>query len=340
MGDIAAHLGVSRPLVSIVLRDQPGASPETRERVRRAAKELGYQPDRAAQMLRRKDRKHLGAVFAPDEGPSAAIIEQIQLAAGERGYSLSLAARSDLRSEATAVDELLGYRCDALIMISSPMTTAELNYLSERVPVVAVAHRGGRTSFDVVHSAGDVGIGLAVDHLVALGHRDIAYVDGRQMPDSRRRRQGYLAAMTRHRLAPDVVEIRKGGYMEEAGSQAASVLLARKALPTAVVAVNDHAALGLVGTLLRAGVSIPRDVSVTGYDDSRAARLSFLDLTSVRQDPAQLADQAVDCALSRIEGRRRPREHVTPVSLVVRSSTTTPRRSPAQLSRSSRTRHP
>ena len=304
MGDVAALVGVSRQLVSLVLRDAPGASPRTRERVRRAADELGYSPDIAAQMLRRKGTRTLGVLFTLEHDPEAAIVEHMYVTAAERGYNLILGARSPSRDELTAIDELVGYRCDALILISSTMPAAGLRQLAKRVPVVAVGHGSTRFGCDVVRSAGDLGIAQAVDHLAELGHRSITYLHGRDMPTGRPRHRGYLAAMTQRGLPIDVLEL-KGGYTEEEGARAAALLLERRELPTAVIANNDHAALGLMISLIRAGVSVPGTVSVTGYDDSRLARLSFLDLTSVKQDPAEIGDLAVDCALSRISGERR-----------------------------------
>jgi DNA-binding LacI/PurR family transcriptional regulator len=325
MGDVAAHLGVSRQLVSLVLRDAPGASDQTRERVRRAADELGYSPDLAAQMLRRKGTRTLGVLFTLEHGSEADIVEHMHVAAAERGYSLILGARSPSRDEATAVQELLGYRCDALILISSTMPRADLRRLAKTVPVVSIGSGSIRIGCDVVRSDGHLGIRHAVEHLATLGHRRITFVHGRDMPGSDFRHQGYLAEMAARELPIDVLSIR-GDYTEEAGARAASALLKRPELPTAVVSNNDHAAFGLQISLMRAGVSVPGDVSITGYDDSRVARLSFLDLTSVRQDPAQIGDLTIDCALSRISGERpAPVERITNTELIIRSSTAPPR---------------
>jgi DNA-binding LacI/PurR family transcriptional regulator len=326
MADVASRVGVSRQLVSLVLRDAPGPSPETRQRVRQAAEELGYSPDIAAQMLRRKGTKYLGVIFTIEHNSEAAIVEHMHVAAAERGYSLVLGSRSSSRDERTAVEELIGYRCEALILISPTMSAASLRRLTKRVPLVCLGSGNPRLGYDIVRSAGDLGIGLAVEHLAALGHQEIAYIHGRDMPGSELRHQGYLSAVANRRLRPDVIVVR-GDYTEEAGARAATLLAERPALPTAVVTNNDHAALGLTLSLLRAGLSVPDDVSIIGYDDSRIAQLSSLDLTSVLQDPTQMGDVAVDCALSRISGERSHAvERVIPTSLSVRSSTGAPRR--------------
>jgi DNA-binding LacI/PurR family transcriptional regulator len=325
MGDVAAHLGVSRQLVSLVLRNAPGASDQTRARVRQAADELGYSPDLAAQMLRRNGTRTLGVLFTLEHYSGAAIVEHMHTAAAARGYSLILSERSPSRDEGQAVQELLGFRCDALILVSPTMPLAELRRLAKTVPVVSIGSGSTRTGCDVVRSDGDRGIRQAVDHLTGLGHRRIVYVHGRDMPGSDFRHDGYVAEMTARALPVDVLSIR-GDYTEEAGARASALLLRRPDLPTAVIANNDHAAFGLQISLMRAGLSVPGDVSVTGYDDSRVAQLSFLDLTSVRQDPAEIGELAIDCALSRVSGERsKPVERIITPTLVVRSSTAPPR---------------
>jgi DNA-binding LacI/PurR family transcriptional regulator len=325
MGDVAAHLGVSRQLVSLVLRNAPGASDQTRARVRQAAEELGYSPDLAAQMLRRKGTRTLGVLFTLEHLSGAAIVEHMHAAASARGYSLILSERSASRDEIQAVQELMGFRCDALILVSPTMPSADLRRLAKTVPVVSIGSGSTRIGCDVVRSDGDRGIRQAVAHLAGLGHRRIAYVHGRDMPGSNFRHDGYVAEMAARGLPVDVLTLR-GDYTEEAGARASALLLRRPELPTAVIANNDHAAFGLQISLMRAGISTPGDVSITGYDDSRVARLSFLDLTSVRQDSAQIGDLAIDCALSRISGERsKPVERITAASLIIRGSTAPPR---------------
>jgi DNA-binding LacI/PurR family transcriptional regulator len=160
--------------------------------------------------------------------------------------------------------------------------------------------------------------------LSSLGHRDIAYVHGKQMASAALRYRGYTAAVKRLKLRRRTIAI-TDDYVEEAGAAAGRLLLQEQALPTAVVTANDHAAVGLIDTLLRAGVRVPEDVSVTGFDDSRVARLSYIDLTTVRQDGQQMAQAAVDAALGRIKGRRVAVDAVIEPTLIVRGTTARPR---------------
>lgn len=328
MADIAAHLGVSRQLVSLVLRDAPGASEETRRRVRQAAKDLGYSPHAGAQSLRRTRSTDLGVIFTPAHSTEPEIIEHIYPAAAALGYDVILSAQTATRTTNRAVEELLGHRCAGLIVIGSHLDHAGLRAVSRRSPVPVVDVGAGRrnTYYDVVRSAGDTGIDDMVTHLAGLGHRRIAYVDPVAMPAAALRRRGYSRATTRLGLAADVLtmpgDYTESDYFEEAGSAAARLLLRRDALPTAVVAGNDHTAVGILQILLRDGVRVPEDVSVTGFDDAPIARLSSVNLTTVRQDPRLMGVAAVAAAVRRIQDRdRKPGETVVPTSRVERGST-------------------
>jgi DNA-binding LacI/PurR family transcriptional regulator len=325
-------LGVSRQLVSLVLRDAPGASDETRRRVREAARELGFSPHVGARSLRRSRSKDLGVIFAPAHSTEPEIVEAIYPAAAARGYDVILSAQTATRSTNQTVEELLGHRCAALIVIGSNLDHAGLRAVTERSPVPVVDVGSGRrnTFYDVVRSSGDKGIVQAVTHLVELGHREVTYVDPASMPPGGLRRRGYVRSVKRFGLTADVLSMTGDyttwDYFEEAGSAAARLLLQRDTLPTAVVAPNDHMAVGLLQILVRNGVRIPEDVSVTGFDDAPIARLSSVNLTTVRQDPGLMGAAAVEAAVRRIERREvEPGESVVATSLVVRGSTGSPR---------------
>ncbi len=324
MADVAAHLGVSRQLVSIVLRNMPGASDDTRRRVRQAADELGYRPHLGAQTLRQTKSHHIGVSFAPQHATEPDIVEAIYSAAAAAGYQVVLSAQTSTRSAAQTIEELLGYRCAALVVIGSDLSDQRMRRTAQQVsvPMVVVGGAKASSAFDVVYSAGDLGTRLVVDHLVGLGHRRIAYVSADAMASARLRRKGYLGAIGMAGLEPDVVSVSGADYAEEAGAAAARTLLERDRLPTAVAAGNDQQAVGLITVLGRAGVAVPREVSVAGFDDSRFAGLSSIDLTTARQDPDQMGRAVVAAAVRRLqEADAAPSAHVVTPTLVVRSST-------------------
>ncbi|MGK5170363.1 LacI family DNA-binding transcriptional regulator [Geodermatophilus sp. CPCC 205761] len=322
LADVAARAGVSTALVSIVMRGVPGASAATRERVRRAADEIGYSPDARARLLRSSRSRLVGVVFGVQHAFHGDLLTGLYDAAEKAGYELALSAVTPGRDERRAVDSLLRDRCEALVLLGPQSPTATLADLAARLPVVVVARSVRSTAVDVVRTADDEGLHLAVDHLVELGHREVVHVDGGRAPGAAERRRGYHEAVRRHGLAARVVP---GGLTEDDGAAAARELLGGP-LPGAVTVFNDRCALGLLDVLRRAGRAVPGDVSVVGYDDSRIARLSSVDLTSVAQDVEQLSTLAVQRAIGRLDGAAvEQRELVVPPRLVVRSTTAPPR---------------
>ncbi len=332
MADIARRVGVSRQLVSLVLRDAPGASDETRRRVHEAARELGFTPHLGARSLRRAQSKDIGVVFAPAHSTEHEIVGAMYPAAAARGYEINLSAHTGTRSTEQAVEELRGVRCAALILVGSDLDHARILSIAERsqVPVVDVGYGRRNDVYDVVRSAGDRGIAHMTEYVASLGHRRIAYLDPSSMPMAARRRRGHLRAMRRLGLEPDVVAVpgdyTATNYFEEAGATAARAILARPELPTVVVTANDHSAAGFLQVVSRQGVRVPEDVSLTGFDDSPVARFSAVDLTTVRQDPSLMGAAAVEAALRRVSSPvLAPEETVVETSLVFRGSTAPPR---------------
>jgi DNA-binding LacI/PurR family transcriptional regulator len=206
--------------------------------------------------------------------------------------------------------------------------------------VVVIGRRVVGGAVDVVRSADAEGVGQVIDHLAGLGHRSITYVDGGRGTIATDRRRGYRTAMRRHGLA-DHVRVIGGDHTEAAGTRAARALLDGGALPGAVVAYNDSCALGLLDAFNRAGVEVPGEVSVAGYDDSSLARLAHVNLTTVSQDARGQAEHAVAAAVERLDGGRvRPREVVLAPRLVVRGTTGPPLVAGAYPGRAGRARAP
>lgn len=324
MRDVAATAGVSKALVSIVFRGAPGASEETRARVFAAASSIGYRANRTASLLALHRNKHLGLTLNVRNAFHGELVEALQSAADEAGYEIVLSTVSSSHDERRAVETLLEFRCEALVLLGSDLPRAELERLAATRPVVVVGRRVSATGVDVVRTADDRGLEAAVGHLVSLGHRQIFHVDGGRGSIAADRRRGYLRSMRRHGVA-DQARVVDGGGGEADGRRAADELL-RGPLPTAVTAFNDHAALGVLDRLTRAGVDVPGSVSVTGYDDSLVAQLAAVDLTSVSQEATVQAAQTIRAAVERLEGTRpQPQQTVLEPRLVVRGSTAAPR---------------
>jgi DNA-binding LacI/PurR family transcriptional regulator len=323
LADVAAEAGVSVALVSIVMRQAPGASAATRERVLEVARRLDYQPDSRARLLRSGQTRLLGVVFGVEHSFHHDLLVELYAAAEAIGYELTLSATTPRRDERTAIAGLLQDRCAALVLFGPQIPAAELGKLAARMPVVAMLRGVRQRTVDVVRTDDGRGLQLAVDHLVALGHRRIAHVDGgRRMLGSAERRQGYRDAMRRHGLEA-YGKVVSGGFGEEDGARAARDLLDDP--PTAVTMFNDLSATGLLDVLRRHGRAVPGDISVVGYDDSSFSRLAHIDLTTVAQDIETMARLAVARAVERIDGATvAHREVVIPPRLVVRGTTGPP----------------
>ncbi|MDX3800500.1 LacI family DNA-binding transcriptional regulator [Streptomyces sp. AK04-3B] len=325
MADVATKAGVSRALVSIIFRGKPGASAETRERVLRVADEIGYHPDNAARLLARGRSRTLGVMFTVHQTFHSDLIAAIYPEAERLGYDVLLSASTHSRGETKAIEALLGHRCEALLLLGSDAEAAYLNELGRRAVTVSVSRQVPQAYVDFVHSAEGKGVRQAMEHLVELGHRRIVHVDGGRGPGSAERRRAYRAAMRRHGLESEA-RVFPGDHTELSGIETGELLLAERdrgqPLPTAVLAGNDRCAWGLLMALTRAGVDVPGDMSVVGYDDSHLSHLMPIGLTTVRQDALLMAEHAVRFAVERLENESvSPREAVLEPKLVVRGTT-------------------
>ncbi|KUN14025.1 LacI family DNA-binding transcriptional regulator [Streptomyces canus] len=322
--DVAARVGVSTASVSLVLRGVPGPSERTRQRVLKAAADLGYQVDRTASTLASRRSRLLGVMVDVRSPFHAELVEHLHTAAEEVGYDLVLSTLTRTRDEQTAVETLLAFRSEALILLGPTSPAETLAALDNKTPVIAVGRRIADAALDVVRTADDVGVGQIVDHLVGLGHREIVYVDGGKGVIANDRRRGYRTAMRRHGLG-EHIRILPGDQTEAAGEHAARHLLHGPQLPSAVIAFNDQSAIGVLTALTRAGVTVPGQVSVVGYDDDTLSRLSCFNLTTVSQSAQEQARHAVTAAVERLDQERtEPREVVLTPHLVLRGTTAEP----------------
>ncbi|MEU9897312.1 LacI family DNA-binding transcriptional regulator [Streptomyces phaeochromogenes] len=322
--DVAARVGLSTASVSLVLRGVSGPSERTRQRVLKAAADLGYQVDRTASLLASRRTRLLGVMVDVHRPFHAELVEHLHTAAEAVGYDLVLSTQTRTRDEHTAVETLLAFRSEAMILLGPTVPADTLAALDRKSPVIAVGRRIADAALDVVRTADDDGVGQIVDHLVGLGHHAIAYVDGGKGVIATDRRRGYRTAMRHHGLDAHI-RVLHGDHTEAAGERAARKLLDGDALPTAVVTYNDQSAIGVLAALARAGVAVPGQVSVAGYDDDTLSRLSCFNLTTVSQNAEEQARHAVAAAVERLDhGRTEPREVVLPPHLVIRGTTAEP----------------
>lgn len=319
MQDIADKVGVSKALVSMIFRGVAGPSAETKERVLAVADELDYRPNRTAALLSLRRTHLIGVMVDIRNAFHAEMVEHMVAEADQVGYEVVLGAVTPTHAEADVVDTLLDFRCEALVLLGPVAPDAELAGWSSRVPLVVVGRR--ITGIDAVRAGDSRGMSDVVDHLVSLGHSTIAHLTGLGSI-GRDRRAGYARAMHRHGL-DDAVRVALGDFTEQCAPGAVAELLdGASVVPTAIVAANDRSAVGVLDALQRRGLSVPADISVTGYDDSTLAAMAHIDLTTVSQEPKEQARTAIRAAVERLdEGRDEVFSTVLRPRLVVRGST-------------------
>ena len=320
--DVAERAGVSKSLVSLVLRDSPKVSDEKREAVHTAMRELDYTPSKLAAGLAGTRTRSVGVVI--DDFANLWFVEALAglreaLASG--GYSLSVAdSRLNAHLSLDPIEVFRSLRVDGIVLAGEASADAVARL---GVPAVVLGTRSieapvGTAPRPVIASDEATGGRLAVRHLVTLGHRDITCVSGPGASASERER-GYTAEMLAHGLAPRVV--RAAETSESAARAVVGAELFADPAPTAVFAVNDPMAVGVIGAARAAGIDVPGDLSVVGYDDSPLAAYELVSLTTIGGNPRALGEQAGHMLVALIEQRDAPVQAPLMPRVVERSST-------------------
>lgn len=323
LADVARRAGVSSALASLALRGVAGPSEQARDRVLRAAAELRYRSNATASLLARRRSKLVGITCYLDRGFDADVVDRLYVEAQRRGFDVLLSAITPSRSARESITTLVDHRCEAIVCVGVGPEEADLAHLSERVPMVIVGAAAAASQLGVVRTAGDEGVRLAVEHLVGLGHEDIAHIDGGRGASAEERRRGYDSAMRAAGLQR-FVRVVAGGPSEAYGADAGARLLDEHR-PSAIVAYNDASAVGVLAEARRRSIGVPTELSVVGYDGSRLAALSYIDLTTVAQNVESLAAEAMTLASSDVrDDGASGREVVLAPILIVRSSTAPP----------------
>ncbi|MFC9894464.1 LacI family DNA-binding transcriptional regulator [Nocardia sp. NPDC127579] len=324
MEDVAARAGVSRALVSLVMRDSPKVSEHRRRAVLAAAKDLGYQPHIMARSLASRTSNIVGVLVSDLRNAFFAdVVEGMDAAAQELGFELILnTGRRSAARERAALESLLAFRPGGIILLSPVLPAAAIRQAAQQGPVVLVSRGSAVPEIDTVNDDGAAGAALAVDHLVALGHRRIVHLDGGAAFTSAARRRGYRAAMRRHGLEALVLPSEHTDSAGLAAVQQLRNLFSPRAFPTALVCGNDFNAVGAMSGLAEAGLRVPEDVSVVGYDNTSLAALRHISLTTIDQPRVRMGGLALAALAERLrDGRTGPVRHRVEPSLVVRSTT-------------------
>jgi LacI family transcriptional regulator len=317
--DVAALSGVSKSTVSNVMRDAAGVSPATRVRVREAVETLGYRPNAAARNLVQRRTNLIGVVvWDLANAFDAELVKRIERHASAHSYTTVVCnTGGHPELEASRIEALLEQRVDGIALLDFTGDRAVLSrLLADRVPVVMVSCWADYA--DCVAVDDQAGIELAVQHLAELGHDRIGYVDEPSMEATTRRAraEAFERALERRGLAVE--------WMFSDDPDLASGVAAG---PTALVAATDHIAIRLIERLEAAGLAVPGDVSLVGFDGIAIGALARIALTTVVQPADDLAREAVTVLLDRIDRGHdaAPVQHRLSPGLVVRGSTAPPR---------------
>lgn len=338
IADVAREAGVSKGLVSFALNDRPGVSAASRERILKIASDIGWRPSVRARSLSTDRAFALGLVIARDPDiisgdpffPS--FIAGVERALAPAGQVLVLSMVADEESETAAYRQLAeNGRVDGVIVTDLRRADKRLALIAElSLKAVTLGVPDTTTEFPSVSLDDAPGIVGAVEHLVALGHTRIAHVAGpARMLHGTRRSASFRETLRAHGLWDDrtspalVVET---DFTAAAGAEATRALLARPDRPTAIVYANDPMAIAGMGVAQRAGLVLPRDLSITGFDGSEVGAYVHPALTTVTTGASEWGQRAAELLLSLIEGRPVTNTELHPAALLIRESTAAPRK--------------
>lgn len=324
--DVAQRAGVSKSLVSLVIRGGRHVRPQRRAAVLAAARELGYRPNAMARGLVQRRTRLLGVMVSDFHNPFFAdVVNGIQDQAARAGYKVLLNTGNRIPlQEDEAIEALLQLRVDGLIVAAPLVESRVVAAAGKEIPVVLVGREAKAASLASVTNDDWAGAVAVVKHCASLGHKRIAHIDGGQGAGAEARRQGYLDGMKDLRLAK-FARVVPGTFTEEGGHSGTLLLLDERPRPTVIFASNDLAAIGALNAVEERGLKVPDDISLVGYDNTSLAALRHISLTTVHQPRLEMGQIAVSCLLDRLEDpRAKPRRAVLSPSLVVRGSTAPP----------------
>jgi LacI family transcriptional regulator len=326
LSEVARLAGVAPITASRAIRGAGYVSAETRERIMAAAAQLHYTPDPLARRMR-GDRSRLLGVFVNNYGPVVLheIIRALSSHARAQGYDLLLfnAERFD-SPDRMATCDLLGKLCDGLMVVMPGADDRFLDAIErQQVASVVICFDARPLAVPVVAAENRLGARVAVNHLLELGHRRIAYIAGNPgTGQSTERERGYLDALQAAGIEPDPALVVNGAFVQPGGYAATERLLALPVPPTAIFAANDEMAFGAIDAINSRGLKVPHDISVIGFDDIPTASCVFPKLTTMHQPFDAIAAYAVREVVGMITGQTTGAARIAfPAKLTVRDST-------------------
>ena len=324
--DVAREAGVSVATVSRVLNDSALVSEATREAVRQVADRLNYWPNGAARSLITNRTHAIGALLPDLYGEFySEVLRGMDLTARKTGLHLLVSSSHADTEEVVAALRTMRGRIDGLIVMAPDVDArTAIQGTAVDFPLVLIDPGGDLESRDTLSIANVEGARAMVEHLIGLGHRRIAMITGPERNiDALQRLEGYRAALRAGGQWRADLEV-AGDFTEPSGYEAARRILQMAPRPSAVFAANDAMAIGALGALSDAGLRVPEDIAVTGFDDIAMARYLNPPLTTVHVDAFRLGERAVERLLAIGRGDATPGHEELPTRLVIRGSCGSP----------------
>ena len=324
--DVAERAGVSTSTVSHVVNETRYVSPAVQARVRQAMDDLGYRPNALARSLRMKRSQTLGMLVPDIANPFfAEIVRAIEDVAFQAGYSVFLcSSEGDLAKERLSTNVLVEKQVDGIVFVTAGASADVVERLvAHDVPMVLIDRELPGVEADVVLADNLAGGRKATAHLAELGHRRIACITGpSELTLSAQRVIGYRAMLDEFGIVQDDTLVLRGNFDYESGWQDTQALLALPDRPTAIFACNDLMAIGAMRAVFAAGLRVPEDISVVGFDNTPMAPYTNPPLTTIAQPIGGIGQAAIQMLLARIADKTRPPQRQTlPMHLIVRAST-------------------
>jgi LacI family transcriptional regulator len=325
--DIAKKAGVSYATVSRALNNHPEINIETRKKVLRIANEFGYQPNAIARGLVKKETKTLGLLIPDITNPFfPEVARGIEDAANEKGYTIFLCNTNwSLEREVNYLNVLRQKQVDGILIAPASEKIDHLKkILSQWSKNTVSITRVNISNVTSVLIDNVQGARMAVEHLLNRGYRKIAFIGGLiDISANQERLQGYQEALADNEVKQNPDYIASGDFKRESGHQIMQRLLMLKARPDAVFAANDLLALGAIQAIREAGLTIPDDVAVCGFDDIEFASLPEIQLTTVSQPKYEMGKLALETLIDQIKAEERTvaRKIMLEPNLIVRKTT-------------------
>jgi Transcriptional regulators len=307
MKDVARLAGVSTSTVSHVVNNTRFVSDEIRERILKAVADLNYSPSALARSLKLNQTRTLGMMVTTSNNPFfAEVVAGVERICYQRGYTLVLCnTEGDPERLSHNLEVLLQKRIDGLLLMCTEARSASAEVFGRHpaVPIVVMDWGPLNTIADRIQDNSALGGYLATRHLIEQGHSRIGLITGPldKLP-AQSRQQGYRQALEEADIPFRAEYVVEGDFEFTGGISGMHQLLALAEPPSAVFAGNDVSAVGVYQALYRAGLRVPQDISVVGYDDIELSRYLTPPLTTIHQPQAELCRQAVDTLLDRIQG--------------------------------------